>query len=66
MARIVSEEDLKRFEALERAAHEELLEKRVTRCIAIIDQCHKISIWHKIKEKLFGKCKICKELEGLR
>lgn len=66
MARIVSEEDIKRYEVLDRRAHEEILEKKIRRCLSIIDECHQITLWHKIKEKISGECKICKQLEGLK
>lgn len=66
MATIKSEKELKRLENIEKHVHADILEKRIRRCIAIIDKCHKITLWHRFKQKFIRKCKICKELEGLR
>lgn len=60
MAKVIDEQEL-----IHKAEHAEIFEKRYRRCLSLINKCHKISLWHKIKDK-FSKCSICKELEGLK
>lgn len=51
----------------QKASNSDIFAKRNARLLSIINKCHKISLWHKIKEKLLRKsCSICKELEGLK
>jgi len=76
MAKILPEHELH-----EKAHNYEIIEKRNNslirenddiknsniKLIALVERAHQITLWHKIKEKIFKKpCDICKELEGLK
>lgn len=66
MAKVYNKEQLKNLQNIEKHEIHITAEKRARRLLSVIDKCHKVNLFHKIKERLFGKCSVCKELQGLR
>jgi hypothetical protein len=67
MAIIRKDEDLSKPDYATVHEHALQLEKRLSRCIRIVDETHKINFWHRLKEKLFKKpCDICKRMGEIR
>lgn len=63
--KVIDKKHERALESIEKSENTKNISGRNRRLILLIDKCHKISLFHKIKAKFF-ECKICKELEGLR
>lgn len=66
MAREIREDEFRKMKLLERRDHNKVAEKKVRRLLDVIEKYHKVNLWHKIKEKIYGKCEMCQELENLK